>query len=221
MKKRSLAGNIGIGIFFGALICVCVAFGTPAWLVSDVRITNAQLNMLGLWRHCFRSLPNPTEADAPRRFFVGCRWVYDPFTTGYSEIRGFLLPPFMVATQFFFTVCFIAFLVSMGLIILYATCWDPEQKHYVKLIAAIGGILGIGSICGCIAVIIFACLGNADGWMPGHANNFLGWSFIIGVIGSVAGLVASLLFLVEWNIQRKKRKYLKESQSKFPLETRK
>lgn len=92
MKKRSLAGNVGIGIFLVALICVCVAFGTPAWLVSDYRITNAKLDMLGLWRHCFRSLPNPMEADAPRRFFVGCRWVYDPFTTGYSDIRGYLLP---------------------------------------------------------------------------------------------------------------------------------
>jgi hypothetical protein len=92
MKKRSLAGNVGIGIFLVALICICVAFATPAWLVSDYRITNAQLDMLGLWRHCFRSLPNPMEADAPKRFFVGCRWVYDPFTTGYSEIRGFLLP---------------------------------------------------------------------------------------------------------------------------------
>lgn len=92
MKKRSLSGNVGVGIFAVALICVCVAFGTPAWLVSDRRITGAQLDKLGLWSHCFRSLPNPQKGDAPERFFAGCRWVYDPFTTGYSEIRGFLLP---------------------------------------------------------------------------------------------------------------------------------
>lgn len=92
MKKRSLSGNVGVGVFLVGFVCVCVAFGTPSWLVSDPRIVGAQLDRLGLWRHCFRSLPNPQESDAPRRFFVGCRWVYDPFTAGYSEIRGFLLP---------------------------------------------------------------------------------------------------------------------------------
>lgn len=92
MKKRSLSGNVGVGVFLVAFVCVCVAFGTPSWLVSDPRIIGAQFDRLGLWRHCFRSLPNPQESDAPRRFFVGCRWVYDPFTAGYSEIRGFLLP---------------------------------------------------------------------------------------------------------------------------------
>ncbi|CAK1599842.1 unnamed protein product [Parnassius mnemosyne] len=46
---------------------------------------------LGLWSHCFRSLPDPLD-QYQRRFFVGCRWVYDPFTTGYDRIRGYLLP---------------------------------------------------------------------------------------------------------------------------------
>ncbi|XP_014205143.1 uncharacterized protein LOC106637033 [Copidosoma floridanum] len=220
MKKRSLAGNVGIGIFLLALVCVVLAFSTSGWLVSDQRITNAQLEMLGLWRHCFRSLPNPIEADAPRRFFVGCRWIYDPFTAGYSDIRGFLLPPFMLATQFFFTICFLAYLITLALIVLYATCWNPEERRYVLLITTIGGVLTIGSICGCIAVIIFALFGNADGWMPGHFNNFFGWSFVVAIVGSVAGLIASLLFLVEMNIQKKKRKNLKESQTRFPIETR-
>lgn len=92
MKSRSLSGNTGIGVFMFGLICVIVGFSTASWLTSDPRIVNAKWDQLGLWRHCFRSLPNPAEADAPRRFFVGCRWVYDPFTTGYSEIRGYLLP---------------------------------------------------------------------------------------------------------------------------------
>lgn len=29
-------------------------------------------------------------------------------------------------------------------------------------------------ICGCIAVIVFACFGNGDDWMPDHPNNYLG-----------------------------------------------
>lgn len=91
-KLRSLSGSVAVGIFFVAFVCVCVAFATPAWLVSDYRITGAKLDRFGLWVHCFRSLPNPQEPDAPVRYFVGCRWIYDPFTAGYSEIRGFLLP---------------------------------------------------------------------------------------------------------------------------------
>jgi hypothetical protein len=91
MKRRTLAGNCGVAVFAVAFVCIVVAFSTPSWLVSDYRITGAKLDRLGLWVHCFRSLPDVND-DYQRRFFVGCRWVYDPFTTGYDEIRGFLIP---------------------------------------------------------------------------------------------------------------------------------
>lgn len=91
MKRRSLAGNCGVGVFTLACIAVLVAFSTPSWLVSDYRITGAKLDRLGLWVHCFRSLPDVND-DYQRRFFMGCRWIYDPFTNGYDQIRGFLLP---------------------------------------------------------------------------------------------------------------------------------
>lgn len=91
MKRRTLSGSCGVGIFVIAFVCVCIAFATPSWIVSDYRITGAKLDRLGLWTHCFRSLPDVND-DAQRRFFVGCRWVFDPFTTGYDEIRGFLIP---------------------------------------------------------------------------------------------------------------------------------
>lgn len=205
-------------MFLVAFVCVCVAFGTPAWLVSDYRITGARLDKLGLWRHCFRSLPNPQEGNAAKLYFVGCRWVYDPFTKGYSEIRGFLMPPFMIATQFFFTLCFLLGLISLGLILLFTLCCDPEQKRYVQLVGIIGYLLMASGLSGGLAVIIFACFGNAKGWMPGQTNNYLGWSFGLGVIGSVLMIVAAVLFLVEANVQRKKRDRLKESQTRFQLE---
>lgn len=125
----------------------------------------------------------------------------------------------MVATQVFFTVAFLLCLVSFGLVLLFVLCCDPEQKRYVQLIRIVGYILLAAGISGCLAVIIFACLGNADGWMPGHFNNFLGWSFGLGVTGSILLIIASILFLVESNVQRKKRDYLKESQTRFQLES--
>lgn len=126
----------------------------------------------------------------------------------------------MIATQFFFTLCFVMSTISLLLILLFTLCCDPEQKRYVQLIFTIGYLLLIGGISGGIAVIIFACLGNTDGWMPGHANNFFGWSFIMAVVGSVLTIIAGALLLVEANVQRKKREYLKESQTRFQLESR-
>lgn len=154
MKRRTLAGCCGVGVFVIALVTVCVAFATPSWLVSDYRITGAKLDRLGLWTHCFRSLPDVND-DYQRRFFVGCRWVYDPFTKGYDEIRGFLIPGmlkylmlqyqlismsllpdlgFMIATQFFYTLCLIGMVVSLCLVLLFFLCAGPDQKHFVLLI---------------------------------------------------------------------------------------
>jgi len=118
MKKRSLAGNVALGLYVLALVFVFIAFFSTNWLVSDGRITGtiinfflyyflnlshylcdvicfffigAKLESFGLWTHCFRSLPDPND-PAERRFFVGCHWIFDPFTKGYDEIKGFLLP---------------------------------------------------------------------------------------------------------------------------------
>lgn len=220
MKKRSLSGNVGIGIFIVGFVCVCVAFFEPAWLVSDTRITGAKLNRFGLWRHCFRSLPDPTMSDAAQRYFVGCRWVYDPFTAGYSKIRGFLVPAFMIITQIFFTLCFLSCLVGFGLVIFFGLCSDPEQKHHVDITSVIGVLLLIGGISGIFGVTVFGFFGNTEGWMPGHETNYFGWCFGLAIAGSILVLIASALFIVEANIQRKKRNYLKESQTRFQLESR-
>lgn len=113
MKRRTLAGNCGVGVFVIALVAVVIAFSTPSWLVSDYRITGAKLDRLGLWVHCFKSLPDVND-DYQRRFFVGCRWVYDPFTTGYDEIRGFLLPGTFASISRFLEVCSNLFIFSFN-----------------------------------------------------------------------------------------------------------
>lgn len=65
---------------------------------------------------------------------------------------------------------------------------------------------------------MFALFANRDNWLPGHANNFFGWSFALAVAGVIEALVAGTLFLLEANIQQKKRRYLKDSQTRFELE---
>ncbi len=182
MKRRTLAGCCGVGVFVIALVTVCVAFATPSWLVSDYRITGAKLDRLGLWTHCFRSLPDVND-DYQRRFFVGCRWVYDPFTKGYDEIRGFLIPGdcfendlrifsletlilmsfsmstgFMIATQFFYTLCLIGMVVSLCLVLLFFLCAGPDQKHFVRLIKVSPTFRKNDSIERCLAVQCFSLI---------------------------------------------------------------
>ncbi|XP_015114278.1 uncharacterized protein LOC107039267 [Diachasma alloeum] len=220
MKKQSFSGSVAVGVFSVALVCVAVAFATPSWLASDWRITSTNLNKIGLWTHCYKSLPDPAAADAPTQFFVGCRWIYDPFTAGWSDIREFLIPPFMIITQLFFTICFVLMLIAFALVIFFTTCLDPEHRRFVQLIYSIGFILIVAGVSGAIGVIVFACLANGKGWMPDHENNYFSWSFALGVIGSVLCIIAGGLFLVEASVQKKKRRYLKESQTRFQLESK-
>ena len=56
--------------------------------------------------------------------------------------------------------------------------------------------------------------------MPGHANNFFGWSFALACIGVIAALVSATLYFVEAVIQIKKRDHLKDSQARFTMETK-
>lgn len=124
----------------------------------------------------------------------------------------------MVATQFFFTLTFIETLINFILVLVFFLCAGPDQKRYVQLIRIIGSLLIGGGFTGGIAVIVFASCANRKNWMPGQVNNFLGWSFGLAVVGVCMSFISGTLFLVEANIQKKKRKYLKESQTRFELD---
>ncbi|XP_044729786.1 uncharacterized protein LOC123293135 [Chrysoperla carnea] len=217
MRNRTLTGNLAIVIYLISLFCVVIAFSTSSWLVSDYRIRGAKFDRLGLWTHCFRSLPDPTDVYQ-RRFFVGCRWVFDPFTKGYDEIRGFLIPGFMIATQFFYTITFICALISAVLVLMYFLCCSPDQNKFTLFVRGIGLTCLVGGISGCIGVIVFAIWGNTDGWMPGHENNWFGYSFVLAIVGAVGFVIAAGLFLVEENVQVRKQRHFKDSQTRFELE---
>ncbi|XP_026686273.1 uncharacterized protein LOC103518757 [Diaphorina citri] len=139
-KPRSLAGNVGIAVFVIAFFCVVFAFFSASWLVSDSRITGAKFDRLGLWTHCFRSLPDPND-EYIRRFFVGCRWIFDPFTKGYDQIRGYLVPGFLVFTEFFYTLTFLATIFCAMLVLLFFLCFTPDHKRFVQLTLVIGSTL--------------------------------------------------------------------------------
>lgn len=41
---------------------------------------------------------------------------------------------FMIATQFFYTLCFITALLGFGLVMFFFLCAGPDQKFFVRLI---------------------------------------------------------------------------------------
>lgn len=142
----------------------------------------------------------------------------------------------MIFTQFFFTLAFITIFVSLVLVLLYFLCGGPDQKHFLisirvsfklgslwpkfhEIIFKITAFLLLAAgICGGLGVIIFACFGNRDKWMPGYANNWFGWSFVLAAVGSVAALVCSALFFTEHHAQERRVKQFKESQIRFEME---
>lgn len=80
----------------------------------------------------------------------------------------------MIVTQFFYTLCLIGALVGLALVLLFFLCAGPDQSWYVRLIKTISWLLLATGISGTIAVIVFACFGNRNNWMPEHANNWFG-----------------------------------------------
>ena len=90
-RERTTAGKWALGIGFCVIVFLTLAFVTPSWLEGDPRIYGTQFEKLGLWVHCFRSLPDYNDIRH-ERYFAGCRWMFNPFTEGYDRIRSYLAP---------------------------------------------------------------------------------------------------------------------------------
>ena len=90
-RERTLAGNVALGLGFVMIVFVTTGFVTPNWLEADPRFYGTQFHKLGLWVHCFNSLPDQNDLTY-KRFFVACRWIFNPFTEGYAEIRYLIVP---------------------------------------------------------------------------------------------------------------------------------
>ncbi len=57
-RDRTLAGKWALFTLFITVVFTTLAFVTPNWLEGDPRFYGTKLEKLGLWVHCFRSLPD-------------------------------------------------------------------------------------------------------------------------------------------------------------------
>lgn len=213
-RERTTTGKWAIGLFVLSATFMVVAFVTPNWIEADKRFYGTQVERVGLWVHCFRSIPDHNDLNH-QRYYAGCRWLFDPFTEGYDQIRRYLAPPFFVATQFFYTISFIAMLIAVIFVVMYMLCVD--EYYRVNVLKWTGIDLIIGGAFGTIALIIFGVYGDGRDFMPDWEHNYLSWSFGLAFVGAVFNYVSGVLFIVEARIIRRKE-IAREKQ--YPMEQR-
>lgn len=157
------------------------------------------LSLSGLWEVCFNNFIEPHYFyEEP---FDGCGWVFDD---EYVVIHDFLLPPFFVAVQFLFTVCFTLCLI--GCLLMAGFLLMPKDNDlYIVLLLTKGSLLFLSATCGLIAVIIFGARGDGRDWMPHWEHNDMGWAFALAVLGSMILYPASILYMIEARRMRYKR----------------
>lgn len=90
-RERTLTGKWAIGLFVLSAAFMTVAFVTPNWIEGDPRFYGTTVERVGLWVHCFRSLADYNDLRH-QRYYAGCRWIFNPFTEGYDQIRNYLAP---------------------------------------------------------------------------------------------------------------------------------
>jgi len=174
--------------------CVIIGFSTPHWL--DASPTHKFVN-LGLWQACFDGFHD--KGHQYEVTFNGCKHI---LLEEYDIIRYEVAKPFFVATQFFFTLCFIGMLISIALTLMYLLCID--EYYRVKVLRWIGVDLMAAAVCGTISLIIFGAEGDGRSFMPDWEQNYLSWSFGLAFVGVAMQYVTAVLFLVEARIQMRK-----------------
>jgi len=90
-RERTLTGKIALVVLVVMIVFVTTSFVTTNWLEGDPKFYGTKFEKLGLWVHCFRSLPDYNDLKH-ERFYAGCRWIFNPFTEGYAEIRTYIVP---------------------------------------------------------------------------------------------------------------------------------
>jgi len=200
-RDRTTAGKFALGVLVVVIVLITLSFVTVNWLEGDPRFYGTEFESLGLWVHCFRSYPDYNDLKH-QQYYAGCRWIFNPFTAGYDKIRTYLVPPFFVAVQFFFTLCFIGVLLASVMVLSYLLC--IEDYYRVKVLRWTGFTLVTSAFCGSIALLIFGTRADGEDFMPDAEHNYLSWSFGLAFVGVFFEFVAAILFIVEARILQRK-----------------
>jgi len=209
-SDRTLKGAVTLtGVSFFVFMA---AFFSPYWLqsVPSEKLPEPKFTNLGLWEVCLNGFHDMRHQYDIK--FYGCKHI---LLEEYDIIREELMPSFFVATQFFYTLSFIAMLIAIIFVVMYLLCVD--EYYRVNVLRWTGIDLIIGGAFGTVALIIFGALGDGRDFMPDWEHNYLSWSFGLAFVGAVFNYVSGVLFLVEARIIRRKE-IAREKQ--YPMEQR-
>jgi hypothetical protein len=93
--RRAWWGRIACLIFFIAFVLIFASYVAPDWLEIDPQRAPKDTNFrkLGLWMTCYANLHDPYYYDPYLTTgYEGCRWIYYPVVSRYTDLREFLLP---------------------------------------------------------------------------------------------------------------------------------
>jgi len=193
-------------------IIFLTAFFSPYWLqsFSSERLPSPKFKNLGLWEVCMNGFFDMRHQYETR--FYGCKHI---LLEEYMIIWDELIPPFMVATQFFYTLSLIAMLIAILFVTMYLLCIDDYYK--ISVLKWTGIDLIVAGALGTIALIIFGALGDGRNYMPEWEHNYLSWSFGLAFVGVIFQYIAGVLFIVEARIMLRWQEAVEKP---YPMEQR-
>ncbi|XP_076052835.1 claudin superfamily protein pickel isoform X2 [Oratosquilla oratoria] len=184
--------NAGI-ITFVAMLFFIISFTSPYWLQSFA-YTYSDFKNMGLWEFCFDGFRYPKyQFD---RKFTGCNYVY---SFEYEIIREWLLPAWLMATQAFMTIAFLASMTTLVIVSLVLIRWPLQFiMRYEWHLTAIAFICEATTfVCVFFAVLVFGVMCWTRSWLLNPNFNYLSWSYGFAVIGGALHGFAGLRFLYE------------------------
>ena len=92
-------------------------------------------------------------------------------------------PAFMVAVQFFFTLCFCGLLATLLQLLMYLFCINDYYK--VHVLRSVGVTLLSSSASGAVALVVFGVYGDGRDFMPDWEHNYHSWSFGLACVGVI------------------------------------
>lgn len=206
--------TLKLAVFLTSIIFVIfiISFFSPYWLesVPDSRVPDKPRKFLnlGLWHVCLDGYHDKSHQYEIK--LHGCMHIR---LEEYDFIRSEIQPPFFVATQFFYTLSFIAILIAIILVLMYLLCVDDYYR--VSVLRWTGIDLIVAGALANVALVIFGAKGDNRDFMPDWENNYLSWAFGLGCVGALFDYIAGILFIIEARIIARKE-IAREQQ--YPME---
>ncbi|KAL4217953.1 hypothetical protein ACF0H5_022692 [Mactra antiquata] len=191
------------GAALAALACLCViiSFSTPHWLES-YKEANSRFTNLGLWEACFNRFAY--DRDSLGKTYDGCSWL---FSYEFRPIFDWLNPRWFLAVQIMMTLAMVLTFVTSILCLLGILNFCPPHRASVAQLTN-SLLMFASALFITLSIIVFGVKSDVDRqWLSRPDQNFLSWSFGLGVVGGFLSIFSGMCLLVDYlRLKQKQRK---------------